>query len=404
MLRVSGSLDIQKIQPFAGSELMPESSIRYLVFDVESFVDAPLAARLHFPEEEKTFQHPEEAVARWKEELRSQTGKDFIPYTFHLPTAIVLAKVSEDFELLDIAALSEVSLRPAEIAERFWRGWERYGRPTFVTFNGRSFDIPLLELAAFRFGLSIPGWFSPLAKNYDQPRSRYNQSAHIDLQEIFTNFGSTRFNGGLDLAANLIGKPGKIDVFGEMVDTMRQEGRFQEIEDYCRCDVLDTYFVFLRTRVMMGYLSLAEEQKRVESARKWLEERAEDCAAYRHYLESWGCWEDPWNRTVSSELPSAISSPGSIPGGAQNRISQKAVSSEIQGQEQNADSAAHSRQENHFDSPSKGSQTAQAHDAENAESTETAQSVEHTNGTLKKRNSRSKTVSRNAKASKEDKS
>lgn len=294
---------------------MSDPVIRYLVFDVESFVDAPLAARLHFPKDESLFQDPDEAVVRWKEELRTQTGKDFIPYTFHLPTAVVLAKVSENFELLDIAALSEVSLSPAEITERFWRGWERYGRPTFVTFNGRTFDVPLMELAAFRFGLSIPGWFSPLAKNYDQPRSRYNQSAHIDLLELFTNFGSTRFNGGLDLAANLIGKPGKMDVLGEMADTMRREGRFQEIEDYCRCDVLDTYFVFLRTRVMMGYLSLAEEQKRVDSARKWLEDRAEICTAYRHYLENWGRWEDPWHRNRSTEPdpPTAPRSRSSTP-------------------------------------------------------------------------------------------
>jgi len=130
---------------------MSDPVIRYLVFDVESFVDAPLAARLHFPKDESLFQDPDEAVVRWKEELRTQTGKDFIPYTFHLPTAVVLAKVSENFELLDIAALSEVSLSPAEITERFWRGWERYGRPTFVTFNGRTFDVPLMELAAFRF-------------------------------------------------------------------------------------------------------------------------------------------------------------------------------------------------------------------------------------------------------------
>lgn len=268
---------------------------RYLVFDVESVADGKLVSQLRFPGENLS---PAEAVAKWQEQLTAESGKDFIPYTFHIPTAVVLAKVSESFELLDVAALSEVNFRPAEIVERFWRGWEAYGRPTFVTFNGRSFDVPLLELSAFRFGLAIPGWFSPLAKNYDQPRSRYNQTAHIDLQDIFTNFGTTRFTGGLNLAANIIGKPGKMDVRGDMVEEMHEAGKMQEIEDYCRCDVLDTYFVFLRTRVMMGFLSLADEQKRVDAVRHWLEERAESCAGYRLYLEKWGRWENPWENTA----------------------------------------------------------------------------------------------------------
>ena len=43
-----------------------------------------------------------------------------------------------------------------------------------MSFNGRGFDLPLLELAAFRYGISIPGWFQTLAKSYDHPRSRYN--------------------------------------------------------------------------------------------------------------------------------------------------------------------------------------------------------------------------------------
>ena len=53
--------------------------------------------------------------------------------------------------------------------------------------------------------------------------------------------------GGLNLVANLLGKPGKMDVQGDMVQDMYNAGRLADINDYCRCDVLDTYFVFLRT-------------------------------------------------------------------------------------------------------------------------------------------------------------
>ncbi len=275
---------------------MSSDNIHYLVIDTETVTDENLVARQRFPELLEEGMSPTEIVQKWKEELKADGGRDFIPYTYQVPTAIALGKVSDSYELLDVAALSEVSIPASQIVERFWRGWERYGRPTFVTFNGRSFDMPILELSAFRYGLSLPGWFSPVARNYDQPRSRYNQSSHIDLMDILTNFGATRFPGGLNLAANLIGKPGKMEVSGEKIAELHTAGEFQMIEDYCRCDVLDTYFVFLRTRVMMGYLTLTEEQKLVKSTRKWLEKEAENRRAYQIYLEHWGNWENPWKR------------------------------------------------------------------------------------------------------------
>ena len=63
-----------------------------------------------------------------------------------------------------------------------------------------------------------------------------------------TRFRSLRgFTGGLNLLAKLIGKPGKMDVSGEQVYEMYRDGRYQDINDYCMFDTLDTYFVFLRT-------------------------------------------------------------------------------------------------------------------------------------------------------------
>src|SRR5204862_4151890 len=129
-------------------------------------------------------------------------GSDFIPYTYQMPLSIAVAKIDKDFRLLDLVTLDEPLYRSHVMTEHFWRGWEKYKRPTLVSFNGRTFDIPLLELAAFRFGLPIPTWFALNAKSFDQPRNRFNLEAHIDLQEVLTNFGSSRFNGGLNLASN----------------------------------------------------------------------------------------------------------------------------------------------------------------------------------------------------------
>ena len=270
---------------------MADAAVAYLVFDIESVADGELVSRIRYPGEGLD---AAAAVQRYRQELLEKYESDFIPYTFHVPVSVAAGKIAADCRLLDISVLDEPNFRPHVIAENFWRGWNKYRRPTLVSFNGRTFDLPLLELAAFRYGLSVPGWFNVTARSFEQFRNRFNLDAHIDLQEILTNFGASRFTGGLNLAANLLGKPGKMDVQGHMVQDLYDEGRLAEINDYCRCDVLDTYFVFLRTRVLFGAMSLDEEQGLIGETKSWLTKKADNVAAYRIYLERWGDWPNPW--------------------------------------------------------------------------------------------------------------
>ena len=284
---------------------MASPSVRYLVFDIESVADGPLVAKLRYPAENLA---PEDAVRRYRDELLAKYETDFIPYTFQVPLSIVVAKVAADFRLLDLVALDEPQFRSHVMTENFWRGWEVYKRPTLVSFNGRTFDLPLLELAAFRFGLSLPGWFSVNARSFEQPRNRYNVQAHLDLHDVLTNFGASRFNGGLNLAANLLGKPGKMDVQGYMVQDLANEGRLAQINDYCRCDVLDTYFVFLRCAVLLGQLKLEQEQQIIAETKAWLHERSHLTPVYAQYLAAWGDWRNPWDEAVQSPKSNVPSS------------------------------------------------------------------------------------------------
>lgn len=271
--------------------MMAASQVRYFVVDVESVADGTLVSKSRYPKERLG---PSEAIARYRAELMEKHDSDFIPYTYQVPVSVVVGKVGADFRLVDLVALDEPDYRPHVIVQKFWKGWEAYGRPTLVTFNGRTFDAPLLELAAFRYGISLPGWFNSSAKAYEQPRNRYNLSAHFDLHDVLTNHGAVRFSGGLDLAASLLGKPGKFGAQGDMVQDLYDGGRLLEINDYCRCDVLDTYFVFLRTVVLLGQLPLSTEQDLVAETKRWLAERSEATPAYRDYLAHWGDWPNPW--------------------------------------------------------------------------------------------------------------
>jgi predicted PolB exonuclease-like 3'-5' exonuclease len=268
--------------------------VAHLVFDVESVADGELISKVRYP---GAGYSPAEAIATYQDELMEQRGTTFIPHTFQIPTAVVVAKVAKDFQLLDIVSLDEPDFRPHIITEHFWRGWELYRYPQWVTFNGRTFDIPLMELAAFRYGVSVSSWFT--SEGYKTPRNRFNSNAHLDLQDLLMNYGAARCNGGLNLMAQLLGKPGKMDLTGDQVQQQFDAGNKLAISDYCRCDVLDTYFVFLRTQLLIGNLSLEQELEQVQKTKQWIEERADSCEAYKSYLGCWDDWSNPWTAETS---------------------------------------------------------------------------------------------------------
>lgn len=263
----------------------------YLVFDIESVADGRLIQRVRFPDQPGLT--PAEAVAKYREVLLTSSGgkSDFVPHTFHLPVSVAIAKVAGDFSLIDVKTLDPPKYRPQVITRAFWKGWQKYGRPTLVTFNGRFFDLPVLELAAFRYGLSLPAWFDSSGPGYQQPRNRFNANSHLDLQDLIGNSGAVHVNGGLNLCAQLLGKPGKMGTKGDMVQALWEAGELGRINDYCMCDALDTYFVFLRTRVLCGMIDLAKEKALVEHARAWIEKAEATSPAMAEYLAHFQVWQ-----------------------------------------------------------------------------------------------------------------
>jgi hypothetical protein len=266
------------------------TNVAYLLFDIEAIADGDLVSRIRYAGQGLA---GPEATARYRAELLAENGKDILPTTFMLPISVAVAKVDRDYRLLDLVTLDAPQYRPAVITRLFWAGWNHYGRPTLVTFNGRGYDLPVLELAAFRYGYSVPAWFNVDARSFEQARNRYNADAHLDLHDLLSNFSASRLVGGLNLLANLIGKPGKTGVDGSQVQDMYNRGETEAINDYCRCDVLDTYFVFLRTRVLLGKLGLAQEQTLVHEAKTWLQAQAATLPVYAEYLSHWGDWQPP---------------------------------------------------------------------------------------------------------------
>ena len=269
----------------SASSADPASPARYLILDTESVPDGRLLAKVKYPTDNLA---PAEAVARAQEEARakSPTGSDFLPVTFQYPVAVCILRVGADFAIQALTCLDAPRYQSSKIVEDFWKGVEHYGYARLVTFNGRGFDLPLLEFAAFRYGCCARGY-------YQNGRKRYNGGNHLDLLEWLTNYGACRLDGGLNLFSKLLGKPGKMEVSGDQVYQMFMDKRLQEINDYCMYDTIDTYFVFLRTRVLAGECTLDQEKELVSKTKDWLIAKCAELPALQKYLDNWGDWE-PW--------------------------------------------------------------------------------------------------------------
>jgi predicted PolB exonuclease-like 3'-5' exonuclease len=108
--------------------------------------------------------------------------------------------------------------------------------PQLVTFNGNSFDLPVLRHRAMIHGASAPGLAARLYFN------RYTEDA-VDLCDILSSFAphSKASLNELSKIMGLSGKPENMD--GTEVERYFLEGRIKEIADYCETDVVNTYRV-----------------------------------------------------------------------------------------------------------------------------------------------------------------
>jgi predicted PolB exonuclease-like 3'-5' exonuclease len=266
-----------EIQARRAEAKAPGVATAYLILDTESIPDGRLISSVKYAADNLS---PEAAIDRAQAEAREQSrdGSDFLPVTFQIPVAACVVRVASDFTMQALTCLDAPQYRSEEIVRKFWTGVGRY-KAKLVTFNGRGFDLPLLELAAYRYGCSARDHF------YNS-RNRFGGN-HIDLFDWLSNYGACRLQGGLNALAKMIGKPGKMAMAGDQVYALHRAGRAAEINDYCMFDALDTYFVFLRTRVMTGEMTLEHEQQLVSRARAWLESKAAETTALKQYLDNW---------------------------------------------------------------------------------------------------------------------
>jgi predicted PolB exonuclease-like 3'-5' exonuclease len=120
--------------------------------------------------------------------------------------------------------------------------------PQLVTFNGNSFDLPVLRYRAMVHGISAPGLS---ARPYF---NRYTEDA-IDLCDALSSF-SSQGKATLHEISRVMGLPGKPKGFdGGEVERCFREGKIKEVASYCETDIINTYRVWLRYELFRGTLS-----------------------------------------------------------------------------------------------------------------------------------------------------
>ena len=138
------------------------------------------------------------------------------------------------------------------------------GDVTLVTWNGRTFDLPVLSMRSFKLGVPFEWYYKDRNMRY-----RFSDEGHLDLMDYLNDYGSSR-NAKLGDVARLVGLPGKVgevsgagvyDIYKSTVrelDARVVEAKQASVARYCLQDTIQTALIFLRSRFHLGKIDRVE--------------------------------------------------------------------------------------------------------------------------------------------------
>jgi predicted PolB exonuclease-like 3'-5' exonuclease len=121
----------------------------------------------------------------------------------------------------------------AKLLRAIWEYLE--AADTIITFNGHSFDIPLLMRRS---------WYNGVPPKKLMDLRKYHTGAHVDVRMVITNWDSYA-RGTLDLYAQLKLGTGKTDdMDGSQVQGLWDKSEYEKIHAYCKNDCKITWDLF----------------------------------------------------------------------------------------------------------------------------------------------------------------
>ncbi len=262
--------------------------IPVLVFDIETIPDIKgLRSVYGYPDSMSDSEVARAAFAARKE----KSGSEFLPHHLHRIAAI--SCVFRDNDGFKVRSLGTLEDTEAKLVQDFFRVIDRY-TPQLVSWNGSGFDLPVLHYRAMVHGLAASRYWELGEEDRDFKWNNYisrYHTRHLDLMDLLALY-TGRANAPLDDLAKLCGFPGKLGVDGSQVWTLFQEGRLDEIRNYCETDVVNTYLVYCRYLLMRGQMTRAAYDSELELVRASLS--AAKAKHWQEYLDAWPREEIPF--------------------------------------------------------------------------------------------------------------
>lgn len=255
--------------------------IPILVFDIETIPDV---AGLRVLNNHPSSMTDADVAAAAFSARRDKSGSDFLQHHLHRVAAISCAFRDDDgFRVRSLGSLEDAE---PKLVQDFFRVIDKY-TPQVVSWNGGGFDLPVLHYRAMIHGVTASRYWEMGDDDRDfkwnNYLSRYH-TRHLDLMDLLALY-TGRANAPLDDLAKLCGFPGKLGVDGSQVWTLYQEGRLDEIRNYCETDVVNTYLVYCRFQLMRGAMTRASYDAEIALVRSALD--AMGGAHWAEYLAAW---------------------------------------------------------------------------------------------------------------------
>jgi predicted PolB exonuclease-like 3'-5' exonuclease len=216
----------------------------------------------------------EDGVAAVMEARRASHGSDFLPIYMH--RIWVIGCAFRDQDGLRVRCLGDHhGIDDAHETARiraFFRTIDKH-TPQLVSWNGSGFDAPVLHHRAMVQSVAAPRYWDQGDDDrdfrYNNYLSRYH-TRHLDLMDVLSAFQS-RAAAPLDAVSRLCGFAGKLGEDGSQVWQAWRDGRGESVRAYCETDVVNTYLLFCRFRLLRGELSDQAYREELALVRRSLE-------------------------------------------------------------------------------------------------------------------------------------
>ena len=183
-----------------------------------------------------------EVMTKWNDEEKVKNELGFSPLTGEIVAIGVLdveknkgaVYYQSDEKLKDLkeGEIIYKSMSEKEMLEKFWQGITSYDQ--VVSFNGRAFDAPFLNIRSAIHGIRP-------SKNLI-PYRYATDTNHVDLYDQFTFYGTSRSKGNMHMFCRAFGikSPKESGVTGDNVTQLFKDKKFLDIARYNAGDLFAT--------------------------------------------------------------------------------------------------------------------------------------------------------------------